>query len=166
MQYEVRWFVDEGISGKTLNRPGLQALIAATEAKEVHAVLCFRLDRISRNAADAMRTLLRWMKLDVEFFATSQSILQLGKSNPLRLTITSLFAEMAELEREAIVSRVKAGLAAAKARGVKLGRQYRLTQEQMGELRTLRDQGNTCRQLAKHFGISHSTAARMAKETV
>jgi len=159
-QYEIRWFMDHGISGTKDTRPGLQELVKASEVGEIQAVVCYSLDRVSRTAATALQLVLRWLQLDVEFFSVSQAILQLGKDNPLRLTITSLFAELAALEREAIVGRVRAGLAAAKARGVKLGNDQKLTPDQIKLAKQLRHGGMSCRALGVKFGVSAATISR------
>lgn len=162
-QDEVRWFTDEGISGASLKRPGLQALLQATADGQFDTVVCFRLDRISRTAPVALRILLDWMQEGTQFFAVDQPIFQLGKDNPLRLTLCALLAELADLERQAIVSRVKAGLVAAKARGVKLGAETKLSPERLFALREERKHGVTFRYLARKYGISKTTAQRLCK---
>ncbi len=159
-------YTDLGISGSRDDRPQFQAMLADIAAGRIDTVVVYRLDRLSRTATTALQLLINWIQSGLEFWAVDQPALSASKDDPFRLTKLAMFSELAQIERETTVRRVKAGLAAAKARGVKLGRQHRLTQEQMGELRTLRDQGNTCRQLAKHFGVSVSTAARMAKEAI
>jgi DNA invertase Pin-like site-specific DNA recombinase len=157
---QISTFEDNGISGKTEKRPGYQALMSAVAAGEVDAVVVYRLDRLSRNSLTAMRTLLDWMHRDVEFFAVDQPILQLGKDNPLRLTICALFSEMAQLEREAIVSRVKSGLAAAKARGVRLGAKPKFDLEQA---RGMLASGLSVRAAAKRLGVSETSVRRRVK---
>jgi site-specific DNA recombinase len=49
---EVLVITDPGLSGKNLQRPGLQQLLAAVEAGHVSHVLVWRLDRLSRNLGD------------------------------------------------------------------------------------------------------------------
>jgi len=156
-------YADSGISGKTMKRPGIQALIADVEAGKITTVVVYRLDRISRDAISAMRLLLDWMQAGVEFFAVDQPILSLGKDNVMRLTITSLMAELAQIERETICSRVKAGLAAAKARGVKLGAVSKLTQAQRDKVTAGILVGRTYRDVARELGVSPSTVHRVAK---
>jgi DNA invertase Pin-like site-specific DNA recombinase len=156
-------FEDKGISGKTEDRPQYQALLAAIEAGQIKSVVVYRLDRLSRNSLSAMRTLLDWMQRDVEFFAVDQPILQLGRENPLRLTICALFSEIAQLERDAIVNRVRSGLAAAKARGVKLGPPVKVTDGDRIRARELIAAGQSKRYAAKKLGLSEATIRRMLK---
>lgn len=95
-------------SGKNANRPQLQA--ALRECQLTGAVLVIaKLDRLSRSAG----FLLELRDSEVEFICCDMP-------NANRLTI-GIMALMAEHEREAISERTKAALAAAKARGVKLG---------------------------------------------
>jgi DNA invertase Pin-like site-specific DNA recombinase len=155
---EVTTFEDAGISGKTEARPGFQALCEAVKRGEVQAVVVYRLDRLSRNAVAAMKLLIEWIQGGVEFFAVDQPILQLGASNPFRLTFCSLMAEVAQLEREAIVARVKSGLKAAKARGVKLGKRSSIPQEKAELIRLRRKAGYSYRDIAREFGITPGAA--------
>ena len=80
----------------------------------------YKLDRFSRNATDAIRTLLDLDECNVAFVSVTQPVLNLGHDNPFRRTMLAAFAEIAEIERQTIVQRVKAGLEAAKQRGIKL----------------------------------------------
>ena len=47
-------FQDEGISGRTMNRPGLQALLAAAYSKKIDTIIVYRLDRLSRLPVERM----------------------------------------------------------------------------------------------------------------
>lgn len=160
---EVVEYSDEGVSGKTMKRPGIQALLADIASGKITTVIVYRLDRISRDAISAMKLLLDWMQRGVEFFAVDQPILCLGKDNVMRLTITALMSELAQIERDVIVSRVKAGLAAAKARGVKLGADPKLTDAQRSRAVAGIAAGKTYRAMARELGVSPSTVHRVAK---
>ena len=50
----VRTFSDPGISGRTMKRPGLQAMFQAIKDKEIEAVFIYKLDRLSRKQRDTM----------------------------------------------------------------------------------------------------------------
>jgi DNA invertase Pin-like site-specific DNA recombinase len=156
----VTWYVDHGISGKTTKRPEYQRLCADVDAGRIKTVVVYRLDRLGRDAIAAMRLLLGWMQDGVEFFSVTQPILHLGVDNPFRISIMSIFSELAQAEREAIVSRVKAGLAAAKARGVKLGAQRKHDPTHVLELRA---KGMTIRAIAQATGISKSAVHEILK---
>lgn len=157
-------FEDEGRSGKDDDRPGYQALCAAVAAGEVDTVVVYRLDRLSRKATTAMQTLITWINDGIEFFAVEQPILHLGADNPFRLTFCALMAEVAELERESIVARVRSGLAAAKARGVRLGAAPKLVPEQRARMRAMRAAGATYKQIARELAVSPSTVHKACNE--
>ena len=118
---KVRMFQDEGRSGKDNNRPGFATMIELARAGEVDTIVCYTLDRFSRSASFAIRTILELDSCGVAFISITQPILNLGHENPFRRTMLAAFSEIAEIERDVIVQRVKDGLAAAVRRGKKLG---------------------------------------------
>lgn len=116
-----RIFQDRGWSGYRDDRPGILTILDLAKAKEIDTLITFSLDRISRSATMALRYILELDSLGVAFIATSQPILNLGHENPFRRTMLAAFAEIAEVERQMIVTRIKAGMAAAKKRGSQIG---------------------------------------------
>jgi DNA invertase Pin-like site-specific DNA recombinase len=148
------------ISGKSDKRPGLDALKAALAAGTIDTVVVYRLDRLSRKATDAVGLLLEWMKSGVGFYAVDQAILALGVDNPFRLTFAALFSEIAQMEREVIVSRVRSGLAAAKRRGVQLGRPRKLTARRLERALELRRLGRTYAEIGKLLRVDAATVHR------
>ena len=147
-------FKDEGISGKTMKRPGFQAMLQAGYEHKIDTIICYRLDRFSRNATTAIKTLLNLDEAGVAFISVTQPVLNLGHENPFRRTMLAAFAEIAEIERETIVTRVKAGLEAAKKRGVKLGAPIKVSAETQHQAMELRRQGRTIREIAKELSLS------------
>jgi len=69
--------------------------------------------------------------------------------------------DVPQFERELILSRTSEGRERAKARGVKLGRKPTLTPHQQQEAKALREQGETVRDIARSFNVSHSTISRL-----
>jgi DNA invertase Pin-like site-specific DNA recombinase len=105
---ELRGEFTEVESGRKTDRPQLTAALA--ECRKRRAVLIIaKLDRLARN----VHFISGLMNSDVEFIAVD-----MPQAN--RLTI-HILAAVAEHEREMISQRTKAALAAAKARGTKLG---------------------------------------------
>ncbi|MDB2447249.1 recombinase family protein, partial [bacterium] len=159
-------FKDEGISGKTTNRPGLQAMLNAAYTGKIDTIVVYRLDRLSRNATTAIKMILNLDEAGVAFISVSQAVLNLGHENPFRRTMLAAFAEIAEIERETIVARVKAGLEAAKKRGVKLGAPKKYDQEKLMKAHSLRKEGMSFRKISKEIGVSLGTVSKMLKEEV
>jgi DNA invertase Pin-like site-specific DNA recombinase len=93
-------FKDEGISGKTTNRPGLTALMDAAFKGQIDTIVVYRLDRFSRNASTAIRMILSLDDAGVAFISVTQPVLNLGHENPFRRTMLAAFAEIAEIERD------------------------------------------------------------------
>jgi DNA invertase Pin-like site-specific DNA recombinase len=68
---------------------------------------------------------------------------------------------LAEFERELIRARTGEGRARAKARGVHMGRPAALTPHQQAEARKRRDNGETLMDIARTYGVSHTTISRL-----
>lgn len=158
----VVWYEDVA-SGKRDDRPQFKAMCAAVKEGKHQTVVVFRLDRLSRKASTALSLILEWLTAGINFYAVDQPILQLGAENPIRLTICSLFAELAQIERETIVSRVKAGLAARKAAGKSLGRVSKISVSQDDHIKRLHAAHCSTREIAAKLGIPQSTIVRRLK---
>src|SRR5208337_2595656 len=68
----------------------------------------------------------------------------------------------AEFERDLIRARTGEGRERAKARGVKMGRPFKLTPHQQKEAIRRRDNGEPMRDIARSYNVSHSTISRLA----
>jgi DNA invertase Pin-like site-specific DNA recombinase len=101
-------------SGKDSDRPELEKAIAACKKHRARLIIA-KLDRLSRNVA----FISALMERKVDFLAVD---------NPTATKFTvHILAAVAEFERDAISRRTKEALAAAKARGVKLGNYARIS---------------------------------------
>ena len=156
-------FSDEGISGKTMNRPGFQEMMQTAYERKIDTIIVYRLDRFSRHATTAIKTILNLDEVGVGFISVTQPVLNLGHENPFRRTMLSAFAEIAEIERETIVTRVRAGLEAAKKRGVKLGAPVKIDEQKRSRALALRSQGRTFREIASELEISVGAVHKLIK---
>lgn len=145
---------DEGMSGKNENRPGYKELLQLALSKKIDTIVVYRLDRLSRNATVAIKTLLELDEYGVGFISVTQPVLNLGHSNPFRRTMLAAFAEIAEIERETIVARVRSGLEAAKKRGVTLGAPVKVNEDMRVRAADLRSQGLSYRDIGAQLGLS------------
>ena len=117
------------ISGAKFTRSGLDKLMAEIRRGKLDTVVCFKLDRLGRSLAHLAQICSELTTHGVALVCTSQGI-DTSNNNPAgRLQLGVLMA-VAEFERSIIQERVVAGLKAAKARGVKLGRKETLSQHQ------------------------------------
>ena len=156
-------YVDEGISGAKTDRPAYQSLLDDCSKKKIDTIVVYKLDRFSRNATDAIRTLLDLDECNVAFISVTQPVLNLGHDNPFRRTMLAAFAEIAEIERQTIVQRVKAGLEAAKQRGIKLGAPKKIDEAKTEAIITKRKAGMSYRAIAKELDISFGSVQKVGK---
>ncbi|MFK7872461.1 MAG: recombinase family protein [Oligoflexales bacterium] len=159
----VQSYIDEGISGKTQNRPEFQSMLADAEEKKFDTIVVYRLDRFTRDANAAIRLILDLDQKGIAFISVTQPVLNLGHANPFRRTMLAAFAEIAEIERETIVTRVKAGLTAAKQRGVILGAPRKIDDEMHMKMHDLRLQGWSYRKIADFCDVSLGSVAKIMK---
>ena len=154
---------DEGMSGKHENRPGYKELLGLAINRKIDTIVVYRLDRLSRNATVAIKTLLELDEYGVGFISVSQPVLNLGHANPFRRTMLAAFAEIAEIERDTIVARVRSGLDAARRRGVVLGAPVKVNVEAVSKARALRAQGLSYKDIAAELGISVGSVHKALK---
>ena len=128
------------ISGTKNTRKGLDRLMAAVRRGEV-VVVCFKLDRLGRSLSHLVQLVDEFGAHRVALVVPSQGI-DTSAKNPMAEMQLGMMAVFAQFERAIIVERVNAGLAAAKRRGVRLGRPRRVNEHRDAVAR-LRSQGLT-----------------------
>ncbi|MBL4645366.1 MAG: recombinase family protein [Rhizobiales bacterium] len=108
---------DHGVSGKITNRAGLDELLATLQTGDT--LMVWKLDRLGRSTLHLLTLLDDLRARGVDFHAITQGI---DTRTALGRMVFGQLAVFAEFEREQISERTKAGMAAAKARGVHVGR--------------------------------------------
>jgi DNA invertase Pin-like site-specific DNA recombinase len=83
-------------------------------------------------------------------------------TKPINRGILAFLSALAEDERHRIVKRANDGRAAARKRGVQFGRKLKLSEHQQAEALRRMAAGESCRAIAKTFGVHHATVARLA----
>ena len=109
---------DGGISGGTLERPGLQQLLADIEAGRVDMVVIYKIDRLTRSLADFAKLVERMEAANCSFVSVTQSFNT--SSSMGRLTLNMLLS-FAQFEREVTAERIRDKIAASKAKGLWMG---------------------------------------------
>jgi len=102
--YEFLIYEDEGFSGGNTNRPEFQRLINDVALKKFNILICYRLDRISRNVADFSSTLETLQRYNVDFVSIRE---QFDTSSPMGRAMIYIASVFAQLERETIAERVR-----------------------------------------------------------
>lgn len=109
-------------SGVKLDRAERRKVMALAQARRVDAVLITELSRWGRSTTDLLATLKELEARRVSVIALNGMAFDL--STPHGRMIATVLAGIAEFERELIQERPRSGIAAAKARGKRLGRQF------------------------------------------
>lgn len=151
----VEEFVDRGISGAKDRRPALDQLMRAAWEGQFRAVLVWRFDRFARSVKHLISALETFRTLKIEFISLQE---QFDTSTPIGHAMFTIIGAMAELERDIIRERVKAGLARARARGVHLGR--RPASARSDQALALRREGLSIGQIARRLHCSRATIRR------
>jgi len=160
---ERRWqiigtYVDHGLSGMLASRPGLDELMVDARRRRLDVVLVWRFDRFARSSHHLVVALEEFRSLGVDFVSFQEAI---DTSSPLGSAIFTIISAVAQLERDIIAERVRAGLRMARERGKVLGRP-RVKFDLQKALR-MRANGCTNRQIASALGVSHTTVSRLLK---
>ena len=148
-----REYTDEGISGTKEKRPSLDELMADARKKKFDAVLCWRFDRFARSTKHLINALDEFKHLGIDFISYQENI---DTSSPLGKAIFTIVSAIAELERNIIVERVRAGIRRAKEKGKALGRPKRLNLDEK-ELIRFKEQGLSLRQIARKVDACPAT---------
>lgn len=154
------------ISGSKSSRASLDAMMARVRQRHFDAVMVVKMDRLARSLSHFAQIVGEFDRHEVALICPGQGI-DTSKSNPAGRLQMHVLAAVAEFERSLIVERTKAGLAAARARGVKLGKpSTRLPQNFLEITKQWLDEGSVqLRELATRLGgVSVSTAFRVAQE--
>ena len=112
-------YMDAAVSGRKEGRPQLQALMRAAHHHEFACVLVWKFDRFARSVAHLLQALEEFNHLGIRFISVQD---QVDTQSPMGKAMFTIIGAMAELESSLISERVKAGMAAAKARGKRFGR--------------------------------------------
>jgi DNA invertase Pin-like site-specific DNA recombinase len=112
-------YMDVAVSGRKEGRPQLQALMRAARHHEFACVLVWKFDRFARSVSHLLNALEEFHHLGIRFISVQD---QVDTVSPIGKAMFTVIGAMAELESSLISERVKAGMAAAKARGKRLGR--------------------------------------------
>ncbi len=97
-------YEDEGYSGKNMNRPEFQLMMKAAKEKKLSGIVCYRLDRISRNVADFAQLINELNEYDISFESVNEKFDTSTHMGKAMMYICSIFAQ---LERETIAERIR-----------------------------------------------------------
>lgn len=162
--YQVVKVLKETGSGAKLDRAERKKVLELAQRRDIDAVLVTELSRWGRSTIDLLNTLRELESWKVSVVAMSGMTFDL--STPHGRMMATFLSGIAEFERDLISERVKSGLAAAKARGKKLGRQkgQRPKSDRLSpKVVAMVAEGRSYRWIARELGISKNTVMDIVK---
>lgn len=164
--YEIVGVFKEVGSGAKLDRIERRNVMALAQRREIDAILVTELSRWGRSTLDLLHTLKQLETWRVSVMAMNGLAFDLA--TPHGRMLATIIAGIAEFERELIQERVRSGLAAAKARGKRLGRQpgQRPKSDRLApKVLALVAKGRSYRLIGRELGLSKNTVAEIVKRS-
>ena len=125
-------FKDDGLSGATTKRPALLRCLKKLEHGDTLPLRVWKLDRLGRSLRDLITMLDSLRDRGVKFRSLTEAI---DTATPTGRVMWQMIGMMAEYEHSLIAERTRAGVKAAKKRGVKFGRKPKLAPQQIDHAR-------------------------------
>ena len=151
-------YCDNGISGTKDSRPALNELMDDAKKRRFDVVLVWRFDRFARSTKHLILALEEFNNLKIDFVSYQENI---DTSSPLGGAIFTILGAVAQLERDIIAERVKAGLRRAVGNGRRLGRPRKLVD--IERIRDLKLKGFSLRAIGKEVGVSRTTVSEVLR---
>jgi DNA invertase Pin-like site-specific DNA recombinase len=148
------------ISGVKARRPGLDQLMADARRGKFDVVVVWAFDRIARSVRHFLEVLDELNHMNIEFVSFRENV---DTGGPLGRAMIIIIGAIAELERNLIVERVRAGMRRAKLEGRRLGRPP-LNVDRNALIRD-RSRGQSLAALAKTYQISRASVARVLQQS-
>jgi DNA invertase Pin-like site-specific DNA recombinase len=137
---------EDALSGRSLDRPGLAAALAAVEAGEAAGLVVAKLDRLSRSLRDFADLMARAQSRGWNLVALDLGV---DLSTAAGEFMANVMASAAQWERRIIGQRTREALAAKRAQGVKLGRPQALPQAVVERIVAARNGGEGWSSIAR-----------------
>jgi DNA invertase Pin-like site-specific DNA recombinase len=154
-----RHFHVDKASGARDDRPGLRACLAYLKAGDVLVV--WKLDRLGRDLRHLVNLVQELAERGAGLKVLTGQGAAIDTTTPAGKLAFGIFAAIAEFERELIVERTKAGLAAARARGRRGGRPYKMTPAKLRlAMVAMADVETNVGELCRELGVTRQTLYR------
>jgi DNA invertase Pin-like site-specific DNA recombinase len=150
-----RMFSDKGVSGSTVERPQLSKALDRLEAGDVLTV--WKLDRLGRNTRQVLDVIEDIRARGAGFRSLTEGLDTTGPMGTAMLTIMAAFAQ---LERDTMIERTRAGLAAAAANNRLGGRPRKVDDAAAARAKELKGKGISASDIGKMLGVSRATVYR------
>lgn len=147
---------EDVISGSTTSRAGLDACMAVLQPGDTLVV--WKLDRLGRKVINLYNLVDRLTSNGINFVSLTETLDTTTVAGRAMFGIMAVFAQM---ERETISMRVRAGLAVRKSNGKKLGPKFKFAEKDALLIKGLRAAGDTQSEIKKKTGFSQPTISRI-----
>ncbi|HKR27431.1 MAG TPA: recombinase family protein [Acidobacteriaceae bacterium] len=146
------------ISGAKARRPGLDQMMKDARRGRFDVVMVWAFDRLARSVRHFLETVDELNRLNIEFISFRE---QVDTGGPLGRAVITIIGAVAELERNLIIERVRAGMRRARLEGRRIGRMP----VAIDRAAVLRDhqRGQSLRQLAENYRVSRATICRVLR---
>lgn len=170
--YEIVQVIEERISGtkKNSEREGIQRLLEMSKPKKFDILLISEISRLGRNTSETLQVLEHFNKQKISIFSLAfglETLNENGKENPLSMFLFTILSELARMERETIVERIKSGLENCRKNGIVLGRRKGTTEskeetlKKYGNVQRKIKEGHSLREIQKICGVSVNTVRKV-----
>lgn len=157
----VTWYSDTA-SGVKQNRQGLNELMQLVRKGKVDIILAFKLDRLARSLSHLSQVIAELQFHRVALICPAQGV-DTSNNNPAASLQINILAAVAEFERSLITDRINSGIAAAKARGVVLGRPA-TPDKRRRQIADLVAEGIGATEISKRLKVPYSSVTEMIRE--
>ena len=157
-------YIDHGVSGTRRSRPALDRMLADARRGAFDVLVVWRSDRLFRSLKHMLVTLDELAALGIDFVSATETFDTTTASGRLMFSIVSAFSQF---ERDVLAERTRAGMAAARRRGAKIGRPRVYVDVPKALL--LRSKRVPMKEIARRLGVGLTTlrtALRDANERV
>jgi DNA invertase Pin-like site-specific DNA recombinase len=146
-------YVDRGVSGTKESRPELNRLLEDAKTGKISIIATWKLDRLGRSLRHLVNLLDSLRTMGVTFFSLRDNLDLSTSTGELQYHLLAAFAQF---ERDLIGERVRAGLAHAKARGIRLGKPKREGVD-VAAIAKLRAKRVTWREIERRLKVPQAT---------
>jgi len=150
-----KWFIDEATSGsvESTKRLGLKSLLDFIREGDILVITA--IDRLGRNTIDVLSTITKLSEKGVKVISLREGV---DLTTPTGMAVISIMASLAQLEKDLIAERRKAGIQRAQSSGVHCGRPVKA---EMTDFEKLLSEDLSPKEIMVKLGISKATFYRM-----
>lgn len=161
----VEWFKDK-FTGKTMDRPGMDRLMADLRAGKVERIVVWRLDRLGRTTRGLCQLFDELSERKVDLVSLKDGF---SLASPAGRLHARILASVAEYETEVRAERVAAGQAVARKKGKKWGGskpgwRWKVTDDQTVAIHEMKSAGKKIAHIARVTGLSRPTIYRVLRQ--